>query len=409
MCASSDVRFGFGKENEVKSETMWALTYDRRDDWATTRGMKKIRVPVPVLDEASDPDDLDQVLIKVKYAGFCGSDRGIWFRNSFGPSIIQSLEKEKKNTRIIGHELLGEVVKAGSRAERRYGYKPGTIVSTESHIICNRCYQCHQGQTNVCADDIIIGISRDGCFAEYIKLPAQVLWPTDLSRIHPWVGAIQEPFGNAVHCCTKVDLKGKTVAVFGCGTIGLFVILIAKALGASRIIGIEPLDLHVRLAKELGVDEIIQFVPGSEGDRPGWSSNPAIIKKIKELTHGIGVDVAMEMSGYNSSLNNAIQSTRRGGDVVLFGLKSGEAVIESFDRLIVNGLSLHSVIGRMLMSTWYITRNLLQDTSNGIQQKILKVILADGQNTISGIRDFDQDQFETLIKTHPKILIDFSC
>ncbi len=340
---------------------MWALTYNRQDDWATTRGMKKIRVPKPFLDEKNNPDDLDQVIVKVKLAGFCGSDRGIWFRNAFGASIISSLEREGKDIRIIGHELLGEVVAAGSRAEKHYGFTPGRIVSTESHIICNRCYQCHHGQTNVCADDIIIGISRDGCFAEYIKLPAQVLWPTDTSRVHPWAAAIQEPFGNAVHCCTKVDLRGKTLAVFGCGTIGLFVILIAKALGASRVIGIEPLDLHAKLAKQLGADEIVQFAPDTAGGSPAWSSNPAIVTKIKELTRGIGADVAMEMSGYNSSLNNAIHSTRRGGDVVLFGLKSGEAVIENFDRMIVNGISMHSVIGRELMNTWYITRSLLED------------------------------------------------
>lgn len=392
----------------MAGETMWALTYDKKDDWSTTRGMKKIRVPVPVLDEKTNTDDLDQVLVKIKYAGFCGSDRGIWFRNAFGPAIISSLQKEEKDIRIIGHELLGEVVQSGSRAAKQYGYKPGMIVSTESHIICNRCFQCHHGQTNVCADDIIIGISRDGCFAEYIKLPAQVLWPTDISRIHPWVGAIQEPFGNAVHCCTKVDLKGKTVAVFGCGTIGLFVILIAKALGASRIIGVEPLELHARLARELGADEVIEFTPAKTEGASTWSSNSAIVETIKTLTRGIGADVSMEMSGYNSSLNNAIHSTRRGGDVVLFGLKSGEAVIENFDRLIVNGISMHSVIGRLLMNTWYITRNLLEDKANGIQEKILKIILDEGRHTITPMKDFQHDHFETLIKTHPKVIIDFT-
>lgn len=391
----------------MKSETMWALTYDRNDDWASTRGMKKLQMPVPVIDPVNNPEDIDQVLIKVKYAGFCGSDRGIWFRSAFGPAIVNSLEKEKKDIRIIGHELLGEVVAAGSRAQDHYGYHPGQIVSTESHIICNRCFQCHQGENNVCADDIIIGISQDGCFAEYIKLPAQVLWQTDTNKIHPLVGAVQEPFGNAVHCCTKCDLRGKTVAVFGCGTIGLFVIMIARALGASRVIGVEPLDLHAEMAKKLGADDIIRVDLNKTSD-PSWKSDPDVIRAIMELTRGIGADVSMEMSGFNSSVNNAIHSTRRGGDVVLFGLKTGESILEDFDRMIVNGISLHSVIGRELMRTWYITRSLLEDKSNGIHDNVLQVILNNGNDTVMDIKDFEPERFEEMIRKHPKVVLRFA-
>jgi len=394
-------------ESRVKGDTMWALTYDRNKNWESTRGMDKIRVPIPGIDEAVRPDDLDQVLIKVRYAGFCGSDRGIWFRKSFGPAIIHSLEKEQKDIRIIGHELLGDVVETGSRAASHYGIRPGMTVSTESHIICNRCYQCHHGQTNVCADDIIIGISRDGCFAEYIKLPAQVLWPTDITAIHPWVGSIQEPFGNAVHCCTKVDLRGKTVAVFGCGTIGLFVIMIARALGASRIIGIEPMASHAEMAIQLGADEVIRLETSGNTEKP-WHPDPAVIRRLKDMTRGVGVDVAMEMSGFNSSVNNAVSSTRRGGDVVLFGLKSGDSIITDFDRMIVNGISMHSVIGREIMKTWYITRNLLEDKSNGIHDNILNVILKNGDGTIADISDFNPGSFERMINDHPKVIIQFS-
>ncbi len=388
-------------------ETMWALVYDKQmDDWDKSKGFRKMEVPKPYLDEIKDPEDADNVLIKVIYAGFCGSDRGIWFRNSFKGAIFDSLKREKKNTRIIGHELIGEIVDVGSHARKHFSYKPKDIVSTESHIICNRCYQCRTGQTNVCADDIIIGISRDGCFAEYIKLPAQVLWPTDKNKIPLKVAAIQEPFGNAVHCCTKVDLRGKTLAIFGCGTIGLFAILIAKALGASRIIGIEPMENHRKMALELGADHVIPLETHTQKNHPHQFDQP-VVDAIRELTGGIGVDVAMEMSGYNASLNNTIKSVRRGGDVVLFGLKSGEAIIQDFDRIIVNGLSLHSVIGRRIFETWFITRNLLEAKSNGIQDKIMNVILKNGEGTIHHIRDFSQDQFETSITSHPKVLLQF--
>lgn len=336
-------------------ETMTALVFNRQmDEWDNSKGFRKLEVPTPRLDEHRDPDDSENVIIKVIFAGFCGSDRGIWFRNSFKGAIFDSLKKEKQDSRIIGHELLGEIVQVGSRARRQYGYKPKDIVSTESHIICGKCFQCRQGQTNVCADDIIIGISRDGCFAEYIKLPASVLWPTNKNLISLKVAAVQEPFGNAVHCCTKVDLRGKTVAIFGCGTIGLFAVLIARALGAGKVIGIEPLASHREMALELGADVIIPLET-SKRKTHEWQYDKPVVDAVLEATDNIGADVTMEMSGYNSSLNNAIKSTRRGGDVILFGLKAGESKIQDMDRMIVNGISMHSVIGREIFKTWYIT------------------------------------------------------
>jgi threonine 3-dehydrogenase len=389
-------------------ETMQALVFNRQmDDWDQTKGLRKMEVLKPTLDEHRDPDDAENVIIKVIYAGFCGSDRGIWFRQSFKGAIFDSLKREKKDMRIIGHELLGEIVAVGSSAKRHYGYRPKDIVSTESHIICGKCFQCRMGQTNVCADDIIIGISRDGCFAEYIKLPARVLWPTNKNKIPLKVGAIQEPFGNAVHCCTKVDLRGKNLVVFGCGTIGLFVILIARALGAGKIIGVEPLESHREMALELGADEVIPLQANPNKTHP-WQFDKPIVDSVLDLTDQIGADVTMEMSGYNSSLNNAIKSTRRGGEMILFGLKSGESIIHDMDRVIVNGISMHSVIGREIFKTWYITRNLLESKKNGIQEKILNVILKGGEETVVHANDYDPVKFEQVITKNPKVLLQFS-
>ena len=168
------------------SELMTALTFDRqRDGWDTSTGLVKDRVPVPVL---SAPDE---VLIRVKYAGFCGSDRGIWWRKAFGDMILGSLAEEGRSRRIVGHELLGEIVEVGPEAASKFGYRAGDVVSTESHIICDVCYQCKAGDVHVCAKDKIIGISLDGCFAEYLKLPAKSLWKTDLAKIRPEVAAVQ--------------------------------------------------------------------------------------------------------------------------------------------------------------------------------------------------------------------------
>ena len=112
------------------------------------------------------------------------------------------------------------------------------------------------------------------------------------------------------------------------------------------------------------------------------------MQQVREAFGGIGADVAMEMAGFNSSVNNAIQSTRRGGEVILFGLKQGNFHIQAFDRLIVNGITLHSVIGRRIFETWYITRNLLEDRTNGIQDRIADVILGGGEDAVVHIDDF---------------------
>lgn len=388
-------------------KNMKALVYDKSSmPWDKTRGLIRAEMPRPVIDESADPLDADNVLIKVIYAGFCGSDRGIWHRTAFKGMIFDSLKKEKRTTRIIGHELVGEVVEVGSRAHAVHGYRPKDIVSTESHIICGTCYQCQIGQTHICARDTIIGIGRDGCFAEYIKLPARVLWPTDSRKIRMKVAAVQEPFGNAVHACTAADLRGKTVGVFGCGTIGLFAIMIARALGATRVIGVEPVPHNREMALALGADEIIPM-DAAKAAKNGWSADKELVAAVREASRGIGVDVALEMAGFNTSVNNAIQSTRRGGEVILFGLKQGNFRIQAFDRMIVNGIKLHSVIGRHIFQDWYVTRNLLEDKTNGIQDNVHKVILGGGEETVVHIDDFEPEAFEKKLGEWPKLLIQF--
>src|SRR5262249_48427701 len=261
-------------------------------------------------------------------------------------------DRDHKPVRTIGHELLGRIVELGSDARRTHGLEVGDIVTTESHIICGACYQCRIGDTHVCADDKIIGISEDGCFAELVKLPAKSLWRTDVKKIRPEVAAVQEPFGNAVHACTKVNLRSKRVAICGCGTIGLFAVAVARAMGANYIIGVEPMENHADMARRLGADAVLQ--PSQTNPERPHASDPERPERMRKLTDGVGVDVALEMTGVNSSVNNAIHAVRRGGDVILFGLKSGDAVIENFDRLIVDGISLHSVIGRRIFETWHI-------------------------------------------------------
>ena len=381
------------------NQMMTALTFDRsREDWHCSTGLIKETIPRPVLTD----NDRNSVIIRVQYAGFCGSDRGIWWRKAFGDMIIGSLDETQTNKRIVGHELLGEVVELGADVTR---VRVGDRVSAESHIVCGMCLQCLNGELHVCANDKIIGISHDGCFAEYIKLPAKCLWPTNLKKIRPEIAAIQEPFGNAVHACQATDLRGKPVVVIGCGTIGLFVILIARALGASMVIGVEVDPHHAELAKQLGCDAVL--IPNPPSSDAPYASDPELIQQIEDLTDGLGVDVAFEMVGHNSALNNAIKSVRRGGHVVMFGVRNGNVIIEDYHRVVMNGLHMHGVVGRRIFDTWETTRALLENQDNGIQEAIFNIILAGGTEPIVHIDDWNKEDFEKVIQKHPKPIIQF--
>ena len=269
--------------------------------------------------------------------------------------------------------------KSARRPREISAIDPGDIVSAESHIIDDTCYQCRVGDRHVCATAQIIGISLDGCFSELVKLPAKTLWPTDIRKIRPEVAALQEPFGNAVHACTKVNLRGQSVAIIGLGTIGLFAVAVARALGARAIIGIEPEERNRRMALALGADAVIA---PSQPTAQSYIHDAAITQEIHDLTDGVGVDVAIEMSGATASLNTAIAGARRGGNVIMFGLKSGDAVIEHVDRVIVDGISLHSVVGRRIWETWHITRNILESRDPNIHDAVFDVILDGGRDCI---------------------------
>lgn len=385
---------------------MKALVLDvKRNEWETTEGMVRTSVAEPELDEGKNPEDASRVLIRPRFTGFCGSDKSIWYRRAFKEMIFDSLESNGHRHRVCGHELFGEVVAVGSYAAKFYGYKPGDLVSTESHIFCGRCHQCKIGDAHVCVNHLIIGISTDGCFAELIKLPAKELWRTDPDRIRPEVAAIQDPLGNAVHACSRVDLRGRTVAIFGCGTIGLFSILVARTMGATTIIAIDPNAKNLQLAERLGVDLPLK-VAKSTGTK-SVAPDPEVVAKIKQTCFGEGVDVALEMSGSNQALNTAILATRAGGDVILFGLSAGDFTITDFEQIIMHGKTLHSVVGRKVFQTWFIMSNLLQSKGHDFQDKIYDVILNKGEGTLFPFNEFKKETFEQAFQNHPKIILKY--
>lgn len=393
-----------------------ALTLDvKTDGWEGSKGFVMRETPMPTLDEKKNPEDALSVILKVKYAGVCGSDRGLWFRHAFKDLVHDSLEREKKTMRVTGHEFVGEIVEAGSMVEHLYSdpddknaakIKVGSLVSGDSHVTCGRCYQCRIGENHVCLNESILGISIDGIFAEYVKVPAKNLWAIDESRIRSEIAAIFDPFGNAVHATTRVDVRGQRVAVFGCGAIGLFSILLLRNFGAAKVIAIDLNPANLEMAKELGAHETVLIEKKKKAN--DWEHDAEVVDHINELTYGKGVDISMEMAGPPSSLNNAIDSTRRGGHIILFGIKDGDFTIPKFSRAIVRGLTLHGIIGRQIFRTWQIAQRVLSDKTNGIQDKIWNVILKGGKGTILDLKKFTPESFEKAMNEHPKIVFKIS-
>lgn len=386
------------------SQNITALTLDlEKDGWESSRGFIKREVPMPALDPAS-PLDVMSVIVKIQYAGVCGSDRGIWNRAAFSEMVHQSLEREAKSLRILGHEFVGEIVEAGAQVKQLYGIKVGDSVSGDSHVTCGRCFQCKMAEQEVCQDQAILGISTDGIFAEYVKIPAKNLWAVDLNRIRPEVCALYDPFGNAVHALSKVDTRGTRVAIFGCGQIGLFSILLAKNFGAAKVIAVDVNPANLAMAKQLGAHETILIEPTTKDH--DYTHDTSAVNKIMELTYGKGVDVSMEMAGFNSSVNNCIESTRFGGDVILFGIKDGSFVIPNFSRMIVKGLTLHNVFGRQIFQTWQTAQRVLSDTSNHVQENMWNIIMKQGNGTVIKMSEFSPELMETKMAEHPKLVFD---
>jgi len=400
------------KQAKNKKRTIKALTLDlKKDGWKKSRGFVMRNVPMPVLDDKKNPEDATCVILKVLYAGVCGSDRGLWYRTAFKDLVHESLKKEKKNMRITGHEFVGEIIEAGSMVKNLY-YDPdpnnkakikvGSLVSGDSHIICGKCYQCRIGEQNVCLNESILGISIDGIFAEYVKVPAKNLWAVDTTRLRPEIVAIYDPFGNAVHATTAVDFRGQRVAIFGCGPIGLFSILLARNFGAAKIIAVDILPENLKMAKKLGAHETILIT--KENKKEAWESDKKVVEQIMKITYGKGVDVSMEMAGAFSSVNNAIDSTRRGGKLIFFGIKDGDLTIPKFSRVIVRGLTIHNIIGREIFRTWQIAQRILNNKANGIANAIWNVILKKGKGTIISFKDFTLESFEKSMNENPKII-----
>ena len=270
------------------------------------------------------------VLVKVKVASICGTDLHIyewdrWAQNRIHPPLIP------------GHEFCGEVVAFGDEVT---SVKEGDFVSAEMHVACGKCLQCRTGEAHICQNVKIIGVDADGAFAEYVVIPETNIWKLDPS-IPQEYASILDPLGNAVHTVLAGEIAAKTVAVTGCGPIGLFSIAVARAVGATTVFAIEVNEHRRRLAKEMKAD---------------FALNPAtddVNSIILEQTGGVGVDVVLEMAGHPDAIRTAFDIVRRGGRISLLGLTSKPISLNFSEDIIFKGITVQGINGRRMYQTWY--------------------------------------------------------
>lgn len=287
-------------------------------------------VPIPTI------GPLD-VLIEVRATSICGTDVHIyewdpWAQGRVHPPLV------------FGHECAGVVVAIGDSVDARV---MGQFVAVETHVVCDHCYQCTHGLRHICRNVQIIGVDRQGAFAEYVSVPAANVWPTD-PILPPSIATIQEPMGNAVHTALAQPLAGTTVAIFGAGPIGLFTVPIARSCGAAKIFTVEPSPIRRELARVMGSDVVVD------------PTQDDVVELILDQTHGEGVDVVLEMSGNAGAIGQALQVLRYGGDISLLGIPSRPLEIDLADGVIFKGATIRGISGRRLWETWYQTRGFLQ-------------------------------------------------
>src|SRR5437660_11033108 len=248
-------------------------------------------VAVPAADPARD------VLVRVTHSGICGTDFKI-----YSGAIPVSYP------RIMGHEMIGEVVSAGNSA-----VSPGDRVIVDPELYCGACFHCRIGQTHLCPQGMLLGRDANGGFAEYVTAPASQVFALPQS-IDSQTAPLIQVLTTCLHAQRQINIfPGETVAVLGLGVTGQLHVQLAKARGAT-VMGITRSGEKRELAVQLGAD--LAFPGGEEA-----------IRKVREATGGRGADVVIECTGMLPVLADGIHMARSGGRLLLFGIitaKQGE-------------------------------------------------------------------------------------
>jgi L-iditol 2-dehydrogenase len=255
-------------------------------------GVKDLRIE----DVAKPTVDGGEVLVKVKAATTCGTDLKIFQRGY--------VEKVIRLPTVFGHEWAGEVVEASEGLDWP---TRGMRVRAGNSAPCLRCAMCQKGKYNLCENMIWLW----GAYAEYIKVPPRMVL-VNMQEIPAHVSfeeaAITEPLACVLHGVEEAEVKlGDTVAVIGAGPIGLLHLLVARKIGAGKVIMIDLVEERLQFAEKLGADETINV------------GKVDSMEEVKRLTSGYGADVVIEAIGLPATWEQALRLVRKGGTVLEFG------------------------------------------------------------------------------------------
>ncbi|HVM29333.1 MAG TPA: L-threonine 3-dehydrogenase [Candidatus Limnocylindrales bacterium] len=278
-----------------------------------------------------------ELLVRVEAASVCGTDVHIerwdpWAQENFAPPPM-----------IFGHEMAGTVVALGPGAGR---VRVGDMVAAETHIVDWSCYQCRTGRAHVCQSLRILGVHAPGSFAEYAVIPELNAWVYE--GLPAEIAALQEPMGNAVHAAFVEEIAGQTVAVLGCGPIGLMALAVLRTAGARRIFATDINPERLALARQMGADAAID-------------ARDDVVGRLRAETDGNGVDVVLEMSGAEPALHQGLAALTNGGRISLLGTHTAPATVDLSQEVIFKGIRIYGITGRQMWGTWYRTTALLEE------------------------------------------------
>ncbi len=281
----------------------------------------------------------NDLLIKVRKTAVCGTDLHIYNWDDWAQRTIRT-------PMVIGHEFVGDIVAKGVNVS---GFELGQRISGEGHIVCGVCRSCRAGRRHLCTSAVGIGVNRDGCFAQYLSLPASNAW-----HVHPSIpseiAAYFDPLGNATHAALSFDLCGEDVLVTGAGPIGIVATAICRHVGARNIVVTDVNDYRLNLARKMGATRAINV------------NQTSVDECVKDLGM-VGFDVGLEMSGNAGAFESMLQNMYHGGRVALLGILPNTAQID-WDQIIFKGLIIKGIYGREIFETWYKMETMLQSGLN---------------------------------------------
>ena len=286
-------------------------------------GLELIDAPIPT----PGPED---VLIRVKRTAVCGTDIHIWNWDEWS-------QKNVPTPMITGHEFSGEIVAVGAEVDRPL--KIGARVSAEGPVIDLNSEAARAGHFHLDPHTRGIGVNRQGAFAEFVVAPAfnVIELPDDV----PYeIGAILDPFGNAVHTAQQFDLLGEDVLVTGAGPIGVMAAAVARHAGARTVVLTDINDYRLELAQKV-----------APGVRTVNTTREDLRDVMKELGLKVGFDVALEMSGSPIAFRQCVDTLIMGGGLALLGIPSKPTETD-WGAIILKALTIKGVYGREMFTTW---------------------------------------------------------